>query len=231
MRGIVAIASVVLSGSLVSADSIGINFVGGGNGGNSGTLAPADTAGVVPQQNFNEITGVPSTAIPLSDSNGTSTSAVFNITVNTGAATYSEGISGTDANSEFMNGYLDPFNSSSGVTFTVSDIPYAQYDVYVYSASDHNGDRSSDMTVNGTAYSGLVGHYDPSVGYVVSTSGQPGEYNVFTDQTSSTLTIFGNRGTTGFAGFQIVDDATPEPVAIGTLSVGAAGLLLRRRKV
>jgi hypothetical protein len=233
MRGIASIASVVMTCGLVSAvnaDSIGINFVGGGNGGNNGTLASTDTAGVVPQQYFNEITGVPATVVPLVNSSGDSTPAVFDVTVGSGVSTYSAGITGTDPNSELMNGYIDPFNSDGGLTFTVSNIPYAEYDVYVYSSSDHNGDRSSSMTVNGTAYSGLVGHYDPSVGYVVSTPAQPGEYDVFADQTSSTLTIYGARNTTGFAGVQIVNDATPEPVALGTISVGAAGLLLRRRK-
>jgi len=138
-------------------------------------------------------------------------------------------------------GYLD--DGGDGVSITVTDVPYASYEVIALIASDYgNGGATythQDVVVNGegvfgstwTAFGTTVG----AGGWTQATLDTPGNYVVSGIQTDSTLTISlaprnGDiRGSiTGF----IINEASaavPEPSSALLLLMGCAGILRRRR--
>src|SRR6185369_2850721 len=67
-----AVAVVNVTAGPVSDDQpyIGVNFVGGDAAGASGTLLARDVLGVVPQGNFNNLTGGAGTGVALQDADG-----------------------------------------------------------------------------------------------------------------------------------------------------------------
>jgi hypothetical protein len=103
--------------------AISVNFVGGGSNGTPAILAPSDVAGVVAVSNWNNGNGS-----GLKDSSGATTAA----SITWSGASWSNQITATDPNNRMMKGYLD-FGSSASVT----GVPYATYDVYVYFRSDN----------------------------------------------------------------------------------------------
>ena len=91
------------------AQSIGINFSSGQGGGNAGTLAPTESAGVIPQTNWNNLTGnTGSGSRTLTAADGSS------LTLNVSWASPNSWSTTTgtvtDPNQKLMNGYLDSNN-------------------------------------------------------------------------------------------------------------------------
>jgi MYXO-CTERM domain-containing protein len=133
-------------------------------------------------------------------------------------------------------------------TFTVSGVPYANYDVYVYELNDASGRvETTTLTAGGPAqtYYGSSAtpndssHVDQSAGtsyvYVLSNStnvGSPttnGDYVQFTGLTGSTFTFTSTAPGNGYVnGFQIVP--TPEPASLGFVGVSVLALLARRQR-
>lgn len=145
----VALATV----SAVNADVISVNF-------GYTTLAPGDTAGVVPASNWDTVVfeadtllyaGTGTDLMALKDDSGTSTTAGISI-------------SGTGAKGVINNnsGYGSPDSTmmtegsrvgADIVTLTFSNIPYAVYDVYLYTLSDYSANnRITKSTIGGTSY-------------------------------------------------------------------------------
>lgn len=126
-----------------------------------------------------------------------------------------------------INSYLD--DGGNRALVTVTGVPYKQYDVIVYTATDSSGNQFGPVTVNGTPYR-WNGEETVEVGSADSTADTRWgasllpipAYGVnalrITGQTAETLTIKGannaNTARGGIAGFQIVDTYVPPPMVV-----------------
>jgi hypothetical protein len=214
----------------------------------NGTVSGAgDSAGVVLANNWNNSwPSNPTTG--LIDNSGTATT----LNLSYGPTAYAWSIQGShpgqDAdgsyNRELLNGYLNdgpatwnPPITSSFVTLT--SIPYAQYDIYVYFSSDAAG-RTATVSDGATTYSlSTVGAASISGANAVfiqttdtGTLYPTANYAVFSGLTGSSQTItespLVNDAWSGIAGFQIV--AVPEPGVMALAGIGGLGLLLMGRR-
>ena len=118
---------------------ISINF-------NSGNGTVSGTGGLVLADNWNNLTGANSSeSFSLNKSDGTSSGASVTWT---SSNTWSWGGSTND----WMKGYLD--DGGSGVSIEIADIPYENYNVIIYQATDQGaGGSFYTPSVNGTYYS------------------------------------------------------------------------------
>lgn len=233
--------------AVASADSIGVNFVGGGGPNTGSTLAASDVAGLVPQAFFNNATGATGTLTGLVDNFDTTTAA--NLTFNS-PNTWSAGTDVTTANGRLLNGYIDSGGSAAtGASVTVTNVPYKSYDLIVYFDTDSSTPRIADYEVTTSAgtltQQAVVGHSgsltlappyaDNSVALPAGVAG--GSFIIFPGLTDSTLTLKTNQASlpgvnfrSPISGIQIY--GIPEPGTLGTLTVlGGFALTRTRRKV
>jgi len=244
---ILMLAFVVLaSGAFLQdtfAASIGINFIGGHGGGPAGTsLGAAEVAGVVPQANYNNFAGANGANLALIDSNAAATSA--QLTYNGGGTFTSSTNVPSGSDESLAQGFV--FGT---VTGTLSNIPYATYDLYLYLENDAGG-RNTDTFANNVANTitsisiagGNAGQVDGNAGTPFNYIQGVGAANG-TGRNSANFVVF--RGLTGpiatfqtsapgngsLSGIQVVDVATiPEPATALLGLGGLAALVLRRRR-
>ena len=164
-------------------NSIGLQFVGGGGGGTTKALAPADKAGVpaVAQTHWNPLQGImatPQTSITTDDGKPVTVKVTYK-TPNT----WSSGLDGTtSADNALMAGYLDTGDSGDDDSVSqvkVSGIPFAKYDVYVYVYGDvptehrQGAYKIGTTTLKVTDFGAFTGTYkaptdkDPTGNYIV----------------------------------------------------------------
>jgi len=245
--GVIALTLAMAPFSSRGQTSIGVNFAGrqwsiGGN--TPETVTSSDFAGVVSQQNWNnvdpaghdsgglsQITG-PNAGV-LSDSTGT---ALAGMTFSY-AAQGMWAVSQTTftGNRQLMNGYSDAENSGNG-HYNFGNISYNLYDVYVYISADSNG-RTAGVDINGGSQTYLLtdangyNYANPLIEGTATTQGSAAsaQYVLFQDVTGSSLSVdlnyYGQN--VGVAGIQIV--AVPEPTTIAFSVAGLAMLGLLRR--
>ena len=202
--------------------SIGASFLGDGGDVESWRLAPGDSAGVVVQNNWNNI-GTTATrnvglSDPLVDSTGNSTAVQLQFTAND--AWNSDGPADTP-NDKLMKGLIKENGIGSSLTLTFTKLPPAFYDVYVYgNVNDVNGvPVSLDVSVGAvTNYWIEPAAFDDFTGFIEASSSDPynralGNYVKFTAATpaSGTITITatyqdGSDGL-GIAGVQLLSSA------------------------
>lgn len=143
----------LLSPVQLSAESISLNFIRGSSG--ESPLSPTDVAGQIPAANWNNSTtanaNAEATGIVLTDDSGTDTTAVA--TWQSGSGSWSVPLAGTGTPADIlmMAGYLDQGADGAGQvhTVTIKDIPYADYDVYLYHASNGGPNRTAKYQANG----------------------------------------------------------------------------------
>lgn len=216
------------------AASIGIDFGGNVSGVGAQTqMAPSEVAGVLPQSHWNSYTALSQTTPqPLVDDAGTATGAT--LTWSGSPNLYIQpGTPDTAGNLRMMRGYLDT-TASSTTTITVTDVPYAIYDVIVYSdnqAPSHVGKytigtTSQYVTQQGSAFNGTFVEDTDGLG-----SGQ-GNYTVFHNITGNTFSLLAHAQAyrAPVNGIQIV--AVPSPAALpgGLALLGLAAAGRRRRR-
>ncbi|MDD5261391.1 MAG: putative Ig domain-containing protein, partial [Methylacidiphilales bacterium] len=215
--------------------SIGIQFVGGQT-----ALNATDSAGLstVAQSHWNALAGASFSNVALTDNSGSATSTTLTGSAN---GTYRGGGSSASpaGNAKLASGEL--FNGWPGApTLTVSGIPYAQYDVYVYAAIDATG---RNETVSLTPSGGSAQYFSfltqgGGSAWTVATStwngtGTPptlpsANYVHYTGLTAGSFTMaWGAPGNGGLNGIQIVNTSAgglPSPWTNQDIgSVGVTG--------
>jgi hypothetical protein len=226
--------------SEAGAASIGINFTGGTNNSSPAvSLLTTDLAGVIPQLNWNNFAGGNGAGLSLLDNSGASSGALLTFTA---SGVYSSiggaGIAPANGDEKLNTGFV--YGNSS---FTLTNVPYALFDVYVYELNDAGG-RVETTTLGALSFFGSAAtptdasHVDQNAGtsylYTQSTStdvANPtagGDYVRFSNL-SGTVTINASAPGNGYVnGLQIVQ--VPEPASMGLLGLGAAvGAWTRRR--
>ena len=244
--------------------SIGVNSRRSSNG---ATLMPAsDVAGVVPQANWNngpqassgtEAGIVGPTPGVLVDDLGNATGMTMQFSA-PGAWSVGTGGSGGAADKRMMTGYLDMSGDGAGqiITIDLANIPYAEYDVFLYHSSATGANRTMRVTANdgvvaSTLYTRNLAPADQFNGFILdqhvtladsNASLAGGNYVQFLGLTGSTLHLEtqglgaadgghpggGNTRRGPIQGIQIV--LVPEPATLSLLAFGGISLLLRRRR-
>lgn len=196
------------------------------------------TAGVVatPYWNDTSLDGLSNPALNLKDSTGaTSTLDVSWSSFNTYAIQFSHPLADANGtlNKEMLNGYLNSGAAQSPAvsSVTLSQIPYSNYTIYVYFASDVST-RTGTVTDGATTYSFnildnmiaganalFVQTTDTGLGYPEA------NYAVFTNLTGASRTISVNIPQFGgISGFQVVSNDPETPTAAaGTLNIQLVG--------
>jgi hypothetical protein len=226
-----ALGSCIFFSQPVMADVIGIQSAIGRWGSESFPITPTDTAGVVAQTNWQYINGTTGSGTSVQNSNGVEVPININWSSPGSYGVYNA----TQTNDRaLMNTFLDTLDQGGVITFAVSDIPYAQYDVYAYVGSDGNG-RAGHGELQGVAGSTryFVTSDNPFGSYVEATAttlagAADANYIRFRGLTSSAFTYVESTDSTagvGFHGIQIVDTTVPEPSAIVLFVTGLIGLL------
>lgn len=208
---------------------IGVNFLGDGADGT--TLAPADSAGVVAQTNWNNLSSTPTGNVgisgPLLDSEGNFTAVLVQFAGND--AWNADGPTDTP-DDKLMKGIIKQDGVGSSMTLTFTNLAPGAYDLYVY--GDVNGgpvDLDASIGV-ATNYWTEPAAFDDGTGFIEAASTDPnarasGNYVKFTGVTpvSGGITVVatyqGGSDGLGIAGLQLV---TPGSFPTNTTPVGIA---------
>lgn len=235
-----------LQGQNGLAASIGVNVRG-----TDGEVLGTAGAPSYEQGNWNNTVNGPRSfgaQLALVDSSGSATGANLNYFYGGYASQFGTLSTPDEVMMGGFNGtWITDINSSSEdlVLFNIIDIPYANYNVVIYSDSGNDIDVVTQVRIGSTSIflrdpAGV--HFSETFTEVPSTSNADlgsmtpaGNYTVFTGITGGTLQIrvagtvqsdpghpFGN-----ISGFQIVE-VVPEPQAVALLGLGAVVLFWRR---
>ncbi len=183
------------SGVAIAGESIGIHFLGGYKGKPGGTVPATATAGApaVAQKNWNNISGSSGSAIDLKSHEGKPSGATLTFSA---PGTWVSGLdSAKGADYALMDGYLDFIKPGEHTTVTVSNIPYAKYDVYVYvNGSNPEGNRVAELTVGDESKSLLDNHAFDGKFVKSDGAGGGGNYVEFAGLTGKTFTLTAKAG-------------------------------------
>ena len=223
------------------AASIGINF---GSGRAEASLDPSASAGVVAQTNWNNADGASGNLAVLNTDDGSASGAELAWATD---EQWSAGTGVTDPNATLLNGWISANNSNDpDATVSITSIPFAAYDLYVYM----NHDRASeDVDLTGPFGTFRIHETDSDLEVDIAASvtwvqqmatadgddSQQGNYVFFSNLTESDLNLIltpagaeGSADRGAITGIQIVE--VPEPSsAILVLLAGLAGFARRRR--
>ena len=229
-----ALAACFFTAANLRAASIGVNL----GDTNNGSVNALSSAGVVPQTNWMNVGATSTPGLALSDNSGVPTTATLAYTGNLNP--FIQNLSFVSGPDELLNNsYLASFGSS--MTFTVSNVPYANYDLIAYVTTSQTG-RTYTATLGSTTLFGIspnsssAGYidnaptpftYTSAVGTTSGTATPNGNYFRFNGLTSSTLsfTMASTNDLPTLTAFQIVQ-AIPEPSSIALAGMGVIGLAL-----
>ena len=126
---------------------LGINFVGGGDN-LPGRLSAVDVAGVVWQENWNNIPGSLIDFVPLADASGAATPVTVSALPT--EHWYSGTLGAGDANGAMLQGFLSTGALLDPFTISLNNVPDGTYHVIVYSVGfPFQAAYEQDMTVTG----------------------------------------------------------------------------------
>jgi hypothetical protein len=143
----------------------------------------------------------------------------------------------SDANGTYNNLLLNGYDNYSANNITISAIPYAQYDLYVYFTASAAG-RAGTLTVGSTTYDfstmGSAANGGANAVFTLTTdttgANPSADYAVFSGLTGSSQTLAAaipDWG--GIAGWQIVEEV-PEPGTMALAGMGGLALLQMKRR-
>lgn len=181
---------------------LGINFVGGGTFGGA-SLAPAEVAGVVQQENWNNLEGFTFADVPLKDAAGAATPVTLN-----GEATevwYTGTLAANSPDGALLQGFINSVASTDPVTFTLNNVPAGNYHLLAYSTGfDFSANYFQGYSVTGAGtYPAYHGKAETGLNFV----GNPG-FRRITNQTA---------GVTNVGNYVQFDNVSP--AADGTLTL------------
>ncbi len=201
---------IVMSSSGGSGNAIGIDFVG-----EDVAMATTEVAGVIPEPNWNDASGVSSSSpLSLIDDTGAATSATVTWSSND---IWDTPITDQPGNARMMKGYLDT-SSNSTTTVTVAGLPTSAggYQVYVYADGDNgSATRTGIYTISGAGITTTTINLTDAAstnfsGTFTQANNSTGNYVVFTINAAGfTLSATGGAASDGFPrapinGIQIV---------------------------
>lgn len=144
-------------GSFGQNIGLGLNFASSDPNTDTSALQPEETAGVVPQDNWNNLTGATGTGVGslVYDNVGTPTPSAATVTW-TSPNTWRSGNNNAfpaGPDRKLVSGYLDTGNTAAtGISITVNNIDpvftSGGYDVYVYFVSDSGANRGGAYRLN-----------------------------------------------------------------------------------
>ncbi len=181
--------------------SIGVQFQGGGN------AIGAAYNGALPMTNWNTFTGntLGTQAGTLHDANNNPGVAVLNSFQGTGTWY-------TNSSIPLLSGYIDNASATGNDSVTISNIPYASYNVYAYFGADGGGRTGSVQLGTGTTYYYSTEGDGNETGYFATTSTTTASYPTanyaeWTGVSGGSLSIEQFRGSnnSGIHGIEIVD--------------------------
>lgn len=235
--------STEVAGAAYEPRGIGINLKPASVAG----MSTNHLAGVVRLPRWNNLTGptgtgsVQSLTNPVDSSGAVAGGMSITVTGGSGGSTFAYN-SATGNDGTLFDAVFDQFNGTAG-TISVTGVPYATYDVYLYMRDD-GAARGGMFTIGGTTYYVRGGAGNPTTngtGYVLSTATADagaattqGNYVRFSGLTNTNFTcsfVAFNAGDSvqrlKFPGFQIVSGApvntVPPSVPTG-LTIKATGL-------
>ncbi|CAN5158355.1 hypothetical protein BH23VER1_BH23VER1_20210 [soil metagenome] len=205
--------------NIAIAATISLNFEGDdSNGASANNLGPSEVAGVAPAARWTNLSGATGSRSNLPDDSGNPTGAAVTWV---GQGLWSWENSGRavpgNPNGAMFNGYLDSVSDGSH-TVTVSQIPFAQYDVVVYVDGENIGQgRPARINVGGADIfvnddSNWDGTFVEGTGDSLATATPGANYVRFTGLTASSVTITSHAEPfrTAINGLQIVGTVAVE---------------------
>lgn len=111
---------------------IGVNFVGGGGGSVGSRLHRADVAGVVPQENWNNLAGFNFADQPLANAAGQPSPVTLSVEMNT-ETWYSGTIVTGDADGALLQGLVTAGASREPISYRLAGVPPGNYQLIAYS--------------------------------------------------------------------------------------------------
>ncbi len=211
-----ALATTLLTGLLAAqcfaADHfIGVNFAGGGGNGGARSLDPVDSAGVVPQTNWNNFSALAESDGFLEDSAGNllGVKLLYLTGEMWGSGTYSQDLGYTNGNQKLFQGYLnslasDTLTGTNTITFTNLSTT-ATYTIIAYTLRDLESEQAAYWI-----------NEDYSNAYVIFTEGAAMWQVDPAFRTSTNKT----RPATEYANYLRWDGVSPRPN--GSLSINVA---------
>jgi len=226
---------------LPTGNSIGVNF---GADRADAALAPGDSAGVIPQANWNNAANASGSITGAMSNSGAATGVDVRWTTQ---ESWSLGNAAATPDGTLMKGWVAVQSSTNPSNISISGIPYSMYDLYFYVGHDRNSEDVR-ITEAGGAFADFVAIEDVDGGDLGATpffykliqeSGAAGNYFRIPGLTLSSLSIdFYTEGDDRgpISGLQIVEvqpqGDIPEPMTMALLGVAVGGLggYIRRRR-
>ncbi len=236
---ILALAAMVVGSAHASLISVDFNNTTDA----AWTISGTETAGPLSSAYWNSTTTASGTKGSLLDDSGATTTASITWSA---PGQYTNGDLNGTTDRQLAHSYLDD-NTTTGISISMSNIPYAQYRVYGLVASDNmtdignwdvngawvlGGNGSTTAAAYGTVAANITAHG------VAWTKIEPGvtRGNYWTiETTGGTLNITGPVRPDGYSKIRgsitgLIVEQIPEPATLGVVMASLAAMLVRRRR-